>query len=104
MYAIIQSGSKQYRVKKNDVVQVELLQAEPGQTIEFRDVLFVGDESGKALVGAPTVANCVVTGQCVGVVKGPKVQSMKYKRRKNCYRKFGHRQHYSQVKIIDIVE
>jgi large subunit ribosomal protein L21 len=104
MYAIIKSGSKQYRVQKDDVVHLELLAVEPGQTVEFRDVLFVGDETGKSQVGAPTVPGCVVTAQCLGIAKGPKIQSMKYKRRKNCYRKFGHRQHYSQVKIIDIVK
>lgn len=104
MYAIIKSGSKQYRVRKGDVIQVELLQAEPGQDVEFREVLFYGDGAGKAHVGKPTVSGCVVKGQYVDIASGPKVQSMKYKRRKNSYRKFGHRQHYSQVKILDIVK
>jgi large subunit ribosomal protein L21 len=104
MYAIIKSGSKQYRVQKDDVVCVELITGQPGQTIEFRDVLFVGDESGAVKVGMPTVSGCVVTAQYLGEAKGKKIESMKYKRRKNCYRKFGHRQHFSQVKIIDIVK
>jgi large subunit ribosomal protein L21 len=104
MYAIIQSGSKQYRVKKDDVIHVELLEAEPGQQVEFRDVLFVGGEDGKAEVGMPTVAGCVVKGQYLAVAKGPKVVSIKYKRRKNNYRKFGHRQKYAEIKIIDIVK
>ena len=103
MYAIIQTGSKQYRVKKGDVIEVELLPFEVGQQVEFRDVLFLGDEKAAPQVGAPTVPGCVVKGEFLAVVKGDKIQSIKYKRRKNSYRKFGHRQKYSQIKIVDIV-
>lgn len=104
MYAIIQSGSKQYRVKKDDIIQVELLEAEPGQQVEFRDVLFIGGDDCKTEVGMPTVAGCVVKGQYLAVAKGPKIVSIKYKRRKNNYRKFGHRQKYAEIKITDIVK
>lgn len=102
MYAIIRSGSKQYKVKKNDVIQVELLDAEPGQPVEFREVLLVTDGNGKVKVGKPTVSGSVVKGQYVNIAKGPKIESLKYKKRKNEYRKFGHRQKYSQVQIVDI--
>jgi large subunit ribosomal protein L21 len=102
MYAIIQTGSKQYKVKKNDIINVELLEAEVGATVEFDQVFFIQDESGASIVGMPT-AGYIVKGQFIQVSKGPKITSTKYKRRKNEYRKFGHRQKYSQVKITDIV-
>ena len=102
MYAIIRSGAKQYRVQKGDVISVELLAHEPGAAVEFREVLFLGKE-GQFKVGAPLVEGCVVMAECIGEVKGPKIESVKYKRRKNNYRKFGHRQKYSQYKITDIV-
>lgn len=104
MYAIIQTGSKQYKVKKGDVINVELVDGEVGKQVEFRDVLFVADASGKATIGKPTIAGCAVQGQFMAIAKGPKVTSVKYKKRKNEYRKFGHRQKYSQVKITDIVK
>jgi len=103
MYAIIQTGSKQYKVKKDDVINVELLDAAVGSAVEFNDVLFVQNANGTTSVGKPTVQGCSVKGQFVAFSKGPKVTSVKYKKRKNSYRKFGHRQHYSQVKITDIV-
>ena len=103
MYAIFRSGSKQYRVKKGDVICVELLDAESGNAVEFREVLFIGETGGVIKVGTPTVNGCLVKGELLEEVKGPKIQSVKYKRRKNQYRKFGHRQRYSQVKITDIV-
>lgn len=102
MYAIIRSGSKQYKVKKDDVIHVELLDSEPGQPVEFRDVLLVADGQGNVTVGKPVVTGSVVKGQFLQVAKGPKIEALKYKKRKNQYRKFGHRQRYSQVKILDI--
>ncbi len=104
MYAIIRSGSKQYRVKKGDVIEVERFEAEPGQPVEFREVLFLGKEANGTLkIGKPTIPGCVVKAELIGNTKGPKIESVKYKRRKNSYRKFGHRQKYLQVKIVDIV-
>ena len=102
MYAVIRSGSKQYRVQKGDVIRVELLPQEAGQ-VEFHDVLFLAKEGQQPQVGAPTVQNSKVVGELLGMVQGKKIQSIKYKRRKNAYCKFGHRQKYSQVKIVDIV-
>ncbi len=102
MYAIIRSGSKQYKVKKDDVIQVELLDNEPGQSVEFSDVLLVADKSGDVKVGMPLVAGFKVIGEYIQEAKGPKVVALKYKKRCNQYRKFGHRQRYSQIKILDI--
>jgi large subunit ribosomal protein L21 len=103
MYAIIQSGSRQFRVKKGDVIEVDLLEAAPGEAVEFRDVLFLGETGKEGHVGAPLVPGSLVKGTLLAEVKGPKIQSVKYKRRKNQYRKFGHRQRYAKVEITDIV-
>lgn len=102
MYAIIKSGGKQYRVAVNDVVDVELLEADLGSQVEF-NALFV--QNGEdALIGAPMVSGYVVQGELVDIIGGPKVVSVKYKRRKRQVRKFGHRQHYSRVKITAIAQ
>ena len=102
MYAIIQAGSRQFRVKKGDIIHVDLLDAQPGQEVDFSSVLFLSQEDGTMTLGAPTVPGCVVKAQYVAEVKGPKITSLKYKKRKNEYRKFGHRQRYAQMKIVDI--
>jgi len=101
MYAIIKTGGKQYRVAEGDVIDVELLEGEPGAQITFEEVLFFHD--GKApKIGQPHVAECVVTAEMIGEALGPKIVSVTYKRRQNQRRKFGHRQHYSRVRITKI--
>lgn len=102
MYAIIKTGSKQYRVAPGDIICVELLDALPGQQVELRDVLCVSQDDGNVRVGFPTVPNCVVKAEYLADVQGPKITSVKYKQRKNQYRKFGHRQQLAQLKITDI--
>lgn len=102
MYAIIRTGGKQYRVKKGDVILVEKLALEQGSTVEFSDVLFISDENS-FLVGAPVVPGKVVRGKLMGMIKGPKVKSVKYTPRGNQRRKIGHSQPYSQVEITEIV-
>ena len=102
MYAIISTGGKQYRVEKGDVIEVELLDKNEGN-VEFKDILFFND--GKAtMVGAPHLTDCLVKGEVLGEVKGPKVFSFRYKRRKSYHRKVGHRQRYAQVKITEIAK
>ncbi len=98
-YAIIQTGGKQYRVETGDVVEVELLEGEG--PVQFGEVFFLFDGT-KTLVGAPVVPGAVVKGERMGEIKGEKVVSFKYKRRKNYRRKVGHRQRYSRVKITEI--
>lgn len=103
MYAIIKTGSKQYKVAKGDVISVELLEGSKGDAIEFSDVLFVFD--GKEhQIGAPNVAGFAVKGELMGETKGEKLTSMKYKPRKRQNHKFGHRQTYSKIKITDIAK
>jgi large subunit ribosomal protein L21 len=104
MYAIIETGGKQYRVEKGDVIDVELLdEAAPGTEVAFKHVLFFNN--GAAIkVGRPHVSGSFVKGELMQEARGPKVVAFKYKRRKSIRRKVGHRQRYSRVKIIDIVE
>ena len=99
MYAIIESGSKQYRVEEGDELNVELLTAENNFT--FEKVLLV-DDGQSPIVGLPYVANCTVHAELIGVVKGPKVIAYKYKQRKKSRRIVGHRQKYTRVKITKI--
>jgi len=101
VYAIIQTGGKQYRVKPGDVLDVEIVKGEPGDTIDLNTVLLVaGDDGVKA--GAD-VANAVVKATVVGQTKGPKLVIFKYKPKIRYRRKTGHRQTYTRLKIGDIV-
>ena len=99
MYAIIATGSKQYKVEEGDIIDVELL----NQTgnIEFKNVVLLNNGS-ESTVGAPYVQNAIVLGETVDTVKGPKVFAYKYKKRQNYRRKVGHRQKYTRVKITSI--
>lgn len=102
MYAIIETGGKQYRVEKGDIINVELLDAAKGGKVEFKHVLFLNNDTA-AKVGNPHLAKTTVVGELVQEIRGEKVVAFKYKRRKRIRRKVGHRQNYSQVKITDIV-
>lgn len=101
MYAIIETGGKQYKVEQGDVIDVELLDAEKSGIITFDKVLFFHNDK-KAKVGTPTVEGSQVIGELLQEVRGPKVIAYKYKKRKNYRRKVGHRQNYLRVKITEI--
>ena len=100
MYAVIRSGSKQYRVEPGQELLVELLHAEPGTALKIDDVLLFSDGSSVA-VGTPT---CAATVHCtvLGDEKGPKLRTIKYRRRKHYQRKYGHRQGYTRLQIDKI--
>ncbi len=101
MYAVIKTGGKQYRVAKDDVLEIERIAGEAGSKIEFNEVLMVG--SGASVkVGAPTVSGAKVTGELVEQSRGPKLIAFKKRRRKNSRRKKGHRQDLSTVRITSI--
>lgn len=100
MYAIIETGGKQYRVEKGDVIDVELLTEPVGGKVEFKNVLLLGGQHPK--VGSPNLDKAAVLGELAEEIKGPKVIAFKYKRRKGIRRKVGHRQRYSRVKITEI--
>jgi large subunit ribosomal protein L21 len=101
MYAIIDSGNKQFCVRAGDTVQVERLATEAGQTVTFDRVLFINNE-GKFTHGAPTVANATVMAEVVKHIRGEKKVAFKMKRRKGYHKKIGHRQELSVVKIKEI--
>jgi large subunit ribosomal protein L21 len=96
MYAIIETGGKQYRIEKDDIINVELLKNIDGNKVEFDQVLFFNDGE-KAIVGFPNLENCKVFGEVECEVKGPKVIAFKYKKRKDSKKKIGHRQKYSKT-------
>src|SRR3989304_10067997 len=101
MYAIIQTGAKQYKVEKDSVIDVELIKTAKDGKVEFNEVLLLNDGTN-IKVGDPIVKNCIVKGDVLDEIKGPKVFSFKYKKRKNFHKKKGHRQKYTQVKITEI--
>ena len=103
MYAVIETGGKQYRVKAGDVIDVERLSAvsEDAPEVVFDRVLMV-DDGGEVKVGDPVVEGAQVSGVLLKPVRGPKVTVFKMKRRKGYRRKNGHRQDLHQVKIKDI--
>ena len=102
MYAVIKTGGKQYRVAKDDIIKIEKLEGAAGATLEFSEVLMVG-EGSSVKVGAPTVAGAKVTAELVEQTRGPKVIAFKKRRRKNSRRKRGHRQDLTKVRITGIV-
>ncbi|MCX4296328.1 MAG: 50S ribosomal protein L21 [Lachnospiraceae bacterium] len=99
MYAIIATGGKQYKVSEGDVIKVEKLDVETGNTVTFDNVIAVSDESLK--VGAD-VANATVSATVMEQGRGKKVIVYKYKRKTGYHKKNGHRQAYTQVKIDKI--
>ena len=101
MYAILETGSKQYRVAAGDTLQVERLTTEAGQAHTFERVLLVNNE-GKLSVGSPTVANAAVVADVIEHIRGEKKLTFKMKRRKGYHKTIGHRQELSVVKIKEI--
>ena len=98
MYAIIETGGKQYRVNQGDVLNVELLDAEVGSVVEAAKVLAVGE--GESLqVGSPVVAGASVSLKVLEHGKGKKVVVFNYKAKKNIRKKNGHRQPYTKVQV-----
>ena len=98
MYAVIETGGKQYRVQEGDVITVEKLNAEAGEKVSFDKVLVLAGE-GDLKVGAPYVEGAAVAGEVVENGKGKKVVIFKYKAKKDYRKKQGHRQPYTMVKI-----
>jgi large subunit ribosomal protein L21 len=102
MFAVLKTGGKQYRVAADDVLTVEKLAAEAGDTVEFSEVLMLGGDEPK--VGAPFVAGASVKAEVLEQLRGPKVISFKKRRRKHSsQRKRGHRQYLTRLRIIDIL-
>lgn len=102
MYAVIETGGKQYKVQEGDVLYVEKLNANEGETVSFDKVLLVSKESG-LVVGSPLVSGAKVTGKVEKHGKGKKIIIFKYKPKKNSRKKQGHRQPYTKV-VIDKIQ
>ena len=100
MFAVIETGGKQYKVQEGDVVFVEKLDAAEGETVKFDEVLAVSGES--FVTGKPTVAGAYVTANVLKNGKGKKIHVLRYKSKKNEKKKLGHRQPYTKVQIEKI--
>ncbi|WP_025270412.1 50S ribosomal protein L21 [Hippea sp. KM1] len=98
MFAVIETGGKQYIVKEGDIIRVEKLPVEDKSEISFDKVLMVGDK-----VGNPYVENAKVEAKVIRTAKAKKIIVFKFKRRKGYKRKKGHRQYFTEVKITKIV-
>jgi large subunit ribosomal protein L21 len=98
VYAIVRTGGKQYRVEKDDVVELERLPGAAGATVTLADVLAVGDEK-ETRVGTPLLADARVIATVLEQGRGPKIRVFKYKRRKHYRRTRGHRQASTRVRI-----
>lgn len=99
MYAIVETGGKQYKLSVGDVVKVEKLAGEPGDKVSLDQVLAVSDDTGNLTWGTPCLENAKVTAEILAQDRAKKIVVLKYKRRKNYKRKQGHRQAYTKLKI-----
>ena len=103
MYAVIQTGGKQYRVEPGKTVVVEKLVGDKGTAVTFDQVLLVSSgDGGNVTIGKPVLSGAKVTGEIVEQGRGQKLVVFKFRRRKNYVRRNGHRQDYTAVKIADI--
>lgn len=102
MYAIIQNGGKQYKVKAGDLVEIEKQDAKVGDEITFGEVLAIGGDDGKLNVGTPLVSGAKVTGKVTDQFRAKKLIAFKMKRRKGYRLTIGHRQNLTRVEIAAI--
>ncbi len=101
MFAVIKTGGKQYRVAAEDKLKVEKVAGEPGDIIQFGEVLVVGGDS--VTLGNPTVSGASVAAEVISQGRGDKVIAFKKRRRKNSRRKRGHRQEFTLIRISEIL-
>jgi large subunit ribosomal protein L21 len=101
MFAVIKDGGKQYRVVAEDVIRIDRVEAEPGNVIEFGEVLLLGGDTPQ--IGAPTVSGAMVAGEVLQHTRGDKVIAFKKRRRKNSRRKRGSRHEFSVIRITEIL-
>jgi large subunit ribosomal protein L21 len=101
MFAVIKAGGKQYRVAAEDVIRIDRVTGEPGQVIEFGEVLVLGGDTPQ--LGTPTIAGAMVAGEVLQHTRGDKVIAFKKRRRKNSRRKRGSRHEFSVIRITEIL-
>lgn len=103
MYAIVSTGGKQYKVAEGDIIDIEKLEAEEGQTVTFGDVLFFNDGTNP-VTDAEALAKVTVEGEVLKQYRDEKVIIFKFRRRKRYHRTRGHRQYLTKVRITKIAE
>jgi len=101
MFAVIKTGGKQYRVAAEDVIRIDGIDRQPGEIVEFGEVLMLGGD--KIQVGAPTISGAMVAGEVVEHARGDKVIAFKKRRRKNSRRKRGYRHDFTVIRITEIL-
>jgi large subunit ribosomal protein L21 len=101
MFAVIRTGGKQYRVAAEDVLRVDKVTGNPGEIVQFGEVLVVGGDS--ITLGQPTIAGASVAAEVLEQGRGPKIIAFKKRRRKNSRRKRGHRQEFTLVRVTEIL-
>ena len=101
MYAVIETGGKQYRVSENDVLRVEKLEAEVGDEVTLDKVLLTSAD-GSIKVGAPYLDGATVTVKVTRQAKGKKIEGFRFKAKKNERKRYGHRQFYTELKVQSI--
>jgi large subunit ribosomal protein L21 len=101
MFAVFKTGGKQYRVAAEDVLKVAKVKGEPGEIVEFGEVLVVGGDG--VTLGAPTVAGATVAAEVLDQARGPKIIAFKKRRRKNSRRKRGFREQFTLIRITEIL-
>ncbi len=102
MYAVIETGGKQYRVARNDRITIERVVGQPGTMIALDKVLMIGEAGQAPVVGRPLVAKAAVFAEILVQEKGDKVIVFKKRRRKNYRRRVGHRQELTRLRIVDV--
>ncbi len=101
MFAVIKAGGKQYRVAPEDVIRIDRVKSEPGQIVEFGEVLVLGGDAPQ--LGTPTISGATVAGEVLHHDRGDKVIAFKKRRRKNSRRKRGYRHEFSVIRITEIL-
>ena len=101
MFAVIRAGGKQYRVAAEDVIRIDRVNGEPGQVVEFGEVLVLGGDT--PVIGMPTITGAMVAGEVLQHTRGDKVIAFKKRRRKNSRRKRGSRHEFSVIRITEIL-
>jgi large subunit ribosomal protein L21 len=101
MFAVFKTGGKQYRVIADDVLKVAKVKGEPGEIVEFGEVLVVGGDN--LTLGSPTVPGAMVAAEVLNQARGPKIIAFKKRRRKNSRRKIGHREEFTLLRITEIL-
>jgi large subunit ribosomal protein L21 len=101
MFAVIKTGGKQYRVAAEDVIKVEKVKGDPGEIVQFGEVLVVGGDN--VTLGVPTIAGASVAAEVLEQGRGRKVIAFKKRRRKNSRRRRGHRQEFTLIRVTEIL-